>query len=145
MWSGFQAKKLNTRWYHELELAVNQAEPENQAGLVPGPDPDQIKNFEIFSQKIKSATMPVHHVKGQPGTSMYVREKGRFTFHTNRETPCSIFVLSNTVQRVSILLRNSSVAPVTGLRTRALIKNAGPIKRGGHYTVFSVHKNKVRT
>ena len=87
MWSGFQAKKLNT--CGELELAANQAEPENQAGLVPGPDPDQIKNFAIFFQKIKSATMPVHHVKGQPGTSMYVREKGRFTFHTNRETPCN--------------------------------------------------------
>ena len=89
MWSDFQGKKLNNRRELELEPAVNRAEPENQAGLVPGPDPDQIKNFEIFFQKIKSATMPVHHVKGQPGTSMYVREKGRFTFHTNRETPCS--------------------------------------------------------
>ena len=39
MWSGFQAKKLNTR--RERELAQNQAEPENQAGLIPGPDPDQ--------------------------------------------------------------------------------------------------------
>ena len=39
MWSGFQAKKLNTRG--ELELAANRAEPENQAELVPGPDPEQ--------------------------------------------------------------------------------------------------------
>ena len=55
MWSGFQAKKLNTRG--ELELAVNQAEPENQAEpknqaeLVPGPDPDQKRKFHIFFPK----------------------------------------------------------------------------------------------
>ena len=42
MWSGFQAKKLNTREEHELELAANWAEPENQAEHVP--DPDKIKN-----------------------------------------------------------------------------------------------------
>ena len=41
MWGGFQAKKLNTRGEFELEFAANRAEPENQAGLVPGPDPDQ--------------------------------------------------------------------------------------------------------
>ena len=69
MWSGFQAKKLNTRRELELDHAQNQAEPENQAGLVPGPDPDQKKNFAIFFQKIKSATMPVHHVNGQPDSS----------------------------------------------------------------------------
>ena len=34
----FQPKKLNTRG--ELELAANQAEPENQAGPVPGTDHD---------------------------------------------------------------------------------------------------------
>ena len=45
MWSGFQAKKLNTSREFELELAENRAEPENQAGLVPGPDPDQIKKI----------------------------------------------------------------------------------------------------
>ena len=32
--SGFQAKMLNTRGEHELELATNQAEPENWAELV---------------------------------------------------------------------------------------------------------------
>ena len=85
---------MNIRGELQLELDANRAEPENQAGLVPGPDPDQIKNFEIFFQKIKSATMPVHHVKGQPGTSTYVREKGRITFHTNRVTPCSIYSIS---------------------------------------------------
>ena len=88
MWSGFQAKKLNTRG--ELELAANQAEPENQAGLVPGPEPNIF--FEIFFQKIKSATMPVHHVKGQPAVSTYVWEKGCITFDTNRDTPCSIAI-----------------------------------------------------
>ena len=34
MWSGFQAKKFNTRRELELDYAQNQAEPENQAGLV---------------------------------------------------------------------------------------------------------------
>ena len=37
MWSGFQAKKLNTR----RELAANRAEPVNQADPVPGPNHDQ--------------------------------------------------------------------------------------------------------
>ena len=44
MWSGFQAKKFNTRGEHELDHAQNQAEPENQAGLVPDSDPEE--NFE---------------------------------------------------------------------------------------------------
>ena len=88
MWGGFQAKKLNTR--RERYHAQNQAEPENQAGLVPGPDPDLEKNFGIFFQNIKSATMPVQHAKGQPGASTYVREKGGVTFHTNRDAPCTI-------------------------------------------------------
>ena len=50
MGSGFQAKKLNTRG--ELELAANRAEPENQAGPVHGPDPQQNKNFKILFQEI---------------------------------------------------------------------------------------------
>ena len=87
MWSGFQAKKLNTRREIELELAVNWAESENQAELVPGPDPDQ---------KIKSASMPDHHVKGQPAAAMYVREKGRLTFDTHRETPCRMYTYLQT-------------------------------------------------
>ena len=41
MSSGLQAKKLTTRGELELEFAANQAEPENQADLVPGPDPEQ--------------------------------------------------------------------------------------------------------
>ena len=49
MSSGFQAKKLNTRG--ELELAANQAEPENQAEPVPGPDPDQKRKLQIFFSK----------------------------------------------------------------------------------------------
>ena len=49
MCSGFQAKKLNTRGELEFELAANLAEPENQAELVPGPDPDKIKEFKKFS------------------------------------------------------------------------------------------------
>ena len=44
MWGGFQAKKLNT--CRELVHAQNQAELENQAGLVPDPDPNQNKKFE---------------------------------------------------------------------------------------------------
>ena len=73
MWSGFQAKKLNTRGELDLKLAANRAGPENQAGLVPGPDPDQKENFKFFFQKIKSTTIPVQHVKGQPAASTYVR------------------------------------------------------------------------
>ena len=64
MRSGFQAGKLNPRGKLELQPAANHAEPKNQAGPVPGPDPDQNKNFKFFFQKIKSATMPIHHVKG---------------------------------------------------------------------------------
>ena len=41
MSSGLQAKKLTTHGELELEFAANQAEPENQADLVPGPDPEQ--------------------------------------------------------------------------------------------------------
>ena len=95
MWSGFQAKKLNT--CGELELAVNQAEPENQAEpknqaeLVPGPDPDRKKNFKFFFKKIKSASMPDHHVKGQPTASTYVREKGCIKNNSNRDTPCRMW------------------------------------------------------
>ena len=70
MWSGFQAKKLNTHGELELELAANRAEPENQADLVPVPDPEQKLNSNFLFQKIKSATMPVHHVKGQPAACL---------------------------------------------------------------------------
>ena len=33
--------------------------------------------------------MSDHHAKGQPAASTYVREKGRVTFDTNHDTPCS--------------------------------------------------------
>ena len=39
--------------------------------------------------------MPVHHQKGQPDPSSYVREKGCFTLSTNRETPCRTRVSLN--------------------------------------------------
>ena len=92
MWSGFQAKKLNTRGQLKLDHAQNQAEPGNQAGLVPGPDPDPEENFKFFFQKFKPTTMPVQHVKGQPAASTYVREKGCLKCHTNRGTPCSYLI-----------------------------------------------------
>ena len=57
MWSGFQAKKLNTRGELELELAANRAEPENQAELVPGLDPDQKYKFKNFFSK--NQTYPI--------------------------------------------------------------------------------------
>ena len=76
MWSGFQAKKLNTRKELQLDHAQNQAEPESQAGLVPGLDPDPEKDFKFVFQKIESNTMPVHYVKGQPAASTYVRKRG---------------------------------------------------------------------
>ena len=47
MLSGFQPKILNSHGEHELELAANRAEPENQAELVPGPEPDQKIKFLI--------------------------------------------------------------------------------------------------
>ena len=56
IWSGLHPKKLNT-CCGELELALNQAEPENHTELVPRPDPDK-KNFKFFFQKIKSGTIP---------------------------------------------------------------------------------------
>ena len=67
---------MNTRGKHELELAANWAEPENQTELVPGPDHDKKINFKFFFQKIKSGTVPVHHVKGQPAALTYVQKKG---------------------------------------------------------------------
>ena len=79
---------MNARGEHELELAPNRAEPKNKAGLVPGPYPEPKKNFKIFFQNIKSATMPDHHVKGQPAAPTYVREKGCLKKDSNRETPC---------------------------------------------------------
>ena len=63
--------------------------PENQAGLIPGPGPEPKKNFKFFFQKIEPKTMPIHHVKGQPAASTYVRKKGCPTCDTNRGTPCS--------------------------------------------------------
>ena len=50
MWSGFQAKKLNTSREHEL--ATNQTE--NQAEPVPGPDPDK----KIGSKKLNPPQCP---------------------------------------------------------------------------------------
>ena len=90
MCGGFQAKKLNTREELELELAAYWAEPENQAELVRGPDPDKMKNFKFFFQKIKPAPLLDQHVKAQPDASTYVREKGCLKKYSNRETPCRI-------------------------------------------------------
>ena len=67
---------MKTHGEHELELAANWAKPENQAELVPGAAPGKIKNVKIFFQKIEPKPLLVHHVKGQPAASTYVREKG---------------------------------------------------------------------
>ena len=45
-----------------------------------GPDHDQKINY-IFFQKIKSTTLLVHHVKGQPDTSTYVQKRGSNFLH----------------------------------------------------------------
>ena len=45
--------------------------------------------------------MPVHHVKGQPAAPTYVQKKRCFTFHTNRETPCTTELLQGDSQLVS--------------------------------------------
>ena len=87
--------RSNTCGEHELELAENQAEPENQAGPIPGPDHDQQKNFTIFFKNIKPFSLLVQHVKGQPDSSTYVRKKGCLTFDTIRETPCISFLLGH--------------------------------------------------
>ena len=44
---GYRAKKLNS--HGELELVMNRAEPENQAGLVPSTDQ---KKFQFFSKNL---------------------------------------------------------------------------------------------
>ena len=44
----------------------------NWLSLYLAPDPDKTKNFKIFSQKIKSTTLLIHHIKGQPAASTYV-------------------------------------------------------------------------
>ena len=59
MLSGFQAKKLNIHREYEFEIAAKWAEPKKRAELVPGPHPNQIRNFKIFPQKIKSTTLLV--------------------------------------------------------------------------------------
>ena len=76
-------------------ILAKRAEPVNQAELVPGPEPDKIKNFKIFFPKIKSTSMPDHHVKGQPAASMYVQIKGCVTFHSNRDSPCIYRVITH--------------------------------------------------
>ena len=86
----YQDKKLKTCREHDLELAANRAEPDSQAELVLGTNPDKIKVF----QKIISATMPVHHVKGQPAASTYVGEKGCVKKDSNRDTPCILYFKS---------------------------------------------------
>ena len=85
---------MNTCRELELDLATNWAETENQAGLVPAPDPDLKTNLEFFFQKIKCATMPVHHLKGQPAASTYVREKGGVKIAMDLWTPCSLYSFS---------------------------------------------------
>ena len=57
MWSGFQAKKLNTCGKIELEFAANRAKPENQAEFVPGRDPDKQKHFQNFY-----SINQIHHI-----------------------------------------------------------------------------------
>ena len=104
MWSGFQAKKVNTYGEFELDHAQNQAEPENQAGLVPGPDLDQMKNCENFFQKTKSASMPAQHVKWQPAVSKYVKEKWGVKIVMDLRTPCMFQKLSLTFSRLYIVL-----------------------------------------
>ena len=53
---------MNTHGEHELELAANRAEPENQAELILGPNPDKTKIKFFFSK---------NHIrkKGQPDSS----------------------------------------------------------------------------
>ena len=48
---------MNTHRELELELAANWAEPENQIELVPGPEPDKIKNFKITFYKMRRKIM----------------------------------------------------------------------------------------
>ena len=80
---------MNTHGQHELELAENRVAPENQAELVPGPDPDKIENVIFFLQKIKSATLLVQDVKGQPDSSIYwgaLMPIERFRFFSDRNS-----------------------------------------------------------
>ena len=63
---------MNTRRELQLELDANGAELENQAGFVPGPDPVLKKNFEIFFQKVQSATIG-ERLNGLPRLSLNAR------------------------------------------------------------------------
>ena len=100
MRSHFQVKKLNTHGEFELKLAANRNQPENKAELVNGPDPAKIKNGNIFFQKIKPKPLLVQHVKGQPDSSTYVREKGCVKIYSNRDTPCRSKVVLSAKSRL---------------------------------------------
>ena len=82
MLGGFKATKLNTCRGLEVELVANRDESENQAGLVPGPDPVQKQNF--FP---KNQIRHYVHLPRKRTVSTYVREKGYLTCDTHRETP----------------------------------------------------------
>ena len=67
---GYRATLLsNISPFSAFDFLIENHFTESQAGLVPGPDPDPEENLEIFFQKIKSGTMPDHHMKGQPAAS----------------------------------------------------------------------------
>ena len=48
----FSGQKVEYRGELKLDQAQNQAEPENQAEVVPGPDPDKIKNLNHEQDKL---------------------------------------------------------------------------------------------
>ena len=52
---------------------------------------------QVKMSQIKSSTMPIHHIKGQPGLSTYVQKKWCLTCDTNRETLCSLLLYHNPV------------------------------------------------
>ena len=63
-------------------------------GLVLGLTMTKTIHFNFF-KKIKSANMPIRHVKGQPDSSTNVRKNGCPTCDTHRGTPCR----SNNIKR----------------------------------------------
>ena len=89
--------------------------------------------FKFFFQKTKSASMPDHHIKGEPAASMYVREKGCLTFYTNRETPCIwLFLLPNI--RIRPKLENSVL--MGPCQAACVIRDLTPLPRESLCTIL---------
>ena len=76
--------------------------------------------------------MPDHHVKGQPSTSTYVREKGGVKKDSNRETPCTTVhqKLQRTCSGLTSTTTVSNVSEAYFQARRIAYKNVGHLAVG---------------